>query len=100
MSYFLKCICAERQGGFFEQKPVYVSQVPIRKAAKNEEDEINKFVDEILRLNARLFSIGSKLTDEKATIERELTEIDAKLDSLVYDLYELTEVERKIVEGS
>ena len=28
ISYFLRSICAERQGGFIEQKPVYVSQVP------------------------------------------------------------------------
>ena len=34
MSYFLKSICAERQGGFIEQKPVYVSQVPIKEPTR------------------------------------------------------------------
>lgn len=98
ISYFLKSICAERQGGFIEQKPVYVSQVPIKKPTNQQETEIIKLVEKMLQLNAKLTKLGDKQTDEKITLEKEIAETDAKTDHLVYELYGLTEAEITIVE--
>lgn len=100
MSYFLKSICAERQGGFIEQKPVYVSQVPIKEPTKEQEIEITQRVDKMLQLNEKLLKIGDKLTDERARIEDEMKKIDSEIDELVFRIYGLTEDEKAIVESS
>jgi len=100
MSYFLKSICAERQGGFIEQKPVYVSQVPIKKPTKEQEIEITQHVEKMLQMNEKLLKIGDKLTDERAGIEKEIKKIDGQIDELVYEIYGITEAEKKIIENS
>jgi predicted type IV restriction endonuclease len=100
MSYFLKSICAERQGGFIEQKPVYVSQVPIKKPTNTQEIEITQHVEKMLQLNEKLLKIGDKLTDERARIEDEIKKTDSEIDELVYKIYGITESERKTIENS
>jgi type I restriction-modification system DNA methylase subunit len=100
MSYFLKSICAERQGGFIEQKPVYVSQVPIKKPTKEQEIEMTQHVEKMLQLNEKLLKIGDKLTDERTRLEEEMKRIDAEIDNLVYEIYGLTDDEKKIIENS
>jgi len=99
-SYFLKSICAERQGGFIEQKPVYVSQVPIKKPTKTEEIEITEHVEKMLQLNEKLLEIGDKLTDERARIEDEIKKTDSEIDELVYKIYGITDDEKAIIENS
>ncbi|HKZ45116.1 MAG TPA: N-6 DNA methylase, partial [archaeon] len=98
MSYFLKSICAERQGSFIEQKPVYVSQVPIKKPTKEQEIEITQHVEKMLQLNEKLLKIGDKLTDERARIEDEIKKTDSEIDELVYKIYGITESEKKVIE--
>jgi hypothetical protein len=100
MSYFLKSICAERQGGFIEQKPVYVSQVPIKKPTETQETDMINHVKKMLELNEKLFKIGDKLTDERVRLEAELEKIDKIIDDLVYKIYGTTEEEKKIIESS
>jgi len=100
MSYFLKSICAERQGGFIEQKPVYVSQVPIKKPTKEQEIEITQRVEKMLQLNEKLLKIGDKLTDERARIEEEIKKTDSEIDEQVYKIYGITESEKVIIENT
>ena len=100
MSYFLKSICAERQGGFIEQKPVYVSQVPIKKPTNTQEIEITEHVGKMLQLNEKLNKIGDKLTDERHRLEEETKRIDAEIDNLVYEIYGLDEAEKETIENS
>jgi type I restriction-modification system DNA methylase subunit len=100
MSYFLLSICAERQGGFIEQKPVYVSQVPIKKPTEAQETEITRLVEKVLQLNEKLFKIGDKLTDERATTEAEINKIDNQIDELVYTIYGISKDEKEIIEKS
>ena len=96
----MKSICAERQGGFIEQKPVYVSQVPIKKPTKTEEIEITEHVEKMLQLNEKLLEIGDKLTDERARIEDEIKKTDSEIDELVYKIYGITDDEKAIIENS
>jgi len=100
ISFFLKSICAERRGGFIEQKPVYVSQVPIKKPTKEQEIEITQRVEKVLQLNEKLLKIGDKLTDERAGVEKELKKIDRQIDKMVYEVYEITEAEQITIEDS
>lgn len=100
MSYFLKSICAERRGGFIEQKPVYVSQVPIKKPTDPQEVEVTKLVNMILELNKKLVELSDKITDERTRLEREITLSDSKIDELVYKIYDITPEEKAIIENS
>ena len=45
-------------------------------------------------------ALAQKDSFESQELEREITRTDKEIDNLVYDLYGLTEEERKIVEGS
>jgi len=100
MSYFLKSICAERQGGFIEQKPVYVSRVPIKKPTEAQEIEICEHVKKMLQLNEELLKIGEKLTPERVKIEEQISQTDAKIDEVIFNVYGITEAEKKIIERS
>lgn len=99
MSYFLKSICAERQGGFIEQKPVYISKIPIKKSNENQKNALEKLVDKIHSLNKRLNEIGDKKTDERMRLEEEVKKTDAEINELVYEIYKITKNEQKIIES-
>ena len=99
-SFYLRSICAERQGGFVEQKPVYVKKVRIKPAPDSEMQSIVRLVDKMLSLNKRLSEIGDKKTSESARIEADAKKTDAEIDDLVYRVYGLTKDEIRIVEES
>lgn len=84
--HFLKSICVIRSGGYIEVKPQYFEQIPI----PDMEDKIQKQLSELAEK-----AIQKRSADQRADI----TEIEAEIDRMVYDLYGLTEEERKIVEG-
>ena len=100
VSFYLRSICAERQGGFIEQKPVYVQKIPIKPVSESQQQSIVRLVDRMLSLNKRLNDLGDKKTGESAKIEEEIKKTDAEIDALVYGLYGLTEEEIRIVEES
>ena len=54
----------------------------------------------MLTLNKKLQEIGDKNTLEKQKIEQEIKKTDNEIDELVYQLYEITEEEKKIIEES
>ena len=43
---------------------------------------------------------AAKVPDEKTRIQRQINATDKQIDSLVYELYGLTDEEIKIIEGS
>jgi hypothetical protein len=61
-------------------------------------DQIVKLVDEIMRL--KLLSSTIQTPQEKHSLERQVAATDQQIDQLVYELYDLTEEEIKIVEES
>jgi hypothetical protein len=99
-SFYLRSICAERQGGFIEQKPVYVKRVRIRPVPDDQMHSIVGLVERMLSLNKRLNEIGDKKTGESARIESEITKTDAEIDNRIYRLYNLTAEEVRIIEES
>jgi hypothetical protein len=84
--YFLRNICVVRNGGYIEVKPQYFEQIPIPKISHSDKDILTKLVDQI---------ITSKKSDPKA----DTTALETEIDQLVYQLYELTAEEIKIIEG-
>lgn len=100
ISYFLKSICAERQGGFIEQKPVYVSKVPIKEPSYEQKEKLLKIVNHILLLNKRLSELGDKNTSDSAKLKEEIKKLDNEIDEEVYKLYGITDDEKKIIEDN
>jgi type I restriction-modification system DNA methylase subunit len=104
--FVLKQIASTKQGGYFEQKPMYISQIPIRRidfdnpAEKSAHDEIVSLVEKMLSLQKEHQSFQSKLYDDEIKkVEREIAHVDKEIDQRVYQLYGLTEEEIIVVEG-
>ena len=80
-------------------------QLPIRRidfdnpSEKKMHDDLVALVDKMLELNKRLAPIRNTPCNERDELRREINRTDNEIDNLVYGLYELTEEERKIVEG-
>jgi len=103
--FFLKLIASTKQGGYFEQKPVYLAQIPIPRLDLNNatdvarHDRIVALVDEMLALQRALAEAERTLDDDRADLARRCARVDRELDGLVYELYGLTAAEIKRVEG-
>jgi hypothetical protein len=83
----------------------YLSQIPIHKinfsetSDKARYDRMVTLVDQMLELHKQLTL--AKTDHEKTVIQRQIDATDRQIDRLVYELYDLTEEEIKIVyEGS
>ena len=97
LEFFIHSISSTKQGGYYEYKPMYVSQLPIVAADKALHDKMVSLVDRMLDLNKKLQTV--KIAHEKELLERQTKITDDQIDRLVYELYGLTEEERKIIEG-
>jgi len=95
MSYFLLSICAERQGGFIEQKPIYVSNIPIKTIQESQQIPIIELVDQMLSFHKQL--AAAKTDFEHTALLRQIDATDSQIDHLVYELYGLTEEEINII---
>ena len=83
--YLVSQSAAERQGGFLEFKPMYISPIAIPDPPENE--EISALVSQIL--------------DAKyANPDADISDLEKRIDQIVYLLYDLTPEEIAIVEGT
>ena len=100
--FIMHQISSTKRGGYFEYKPVYIKQLPIRPinfsnpADKSRHDQIVELVKRMLDLNKQLQS--AKTSHEKDSLQRQIDATDRQIDRLVYELYDLTNEEIKIVE--
>ncbi|TRZ96888.1 MAG: hypothetical protein D4R82_00245 [Dehalococcoidia bacterium] len=82
-----------------------LKQLPIRRIdfddpnEKKMHDDLVALVDKMLELNKRLTPIRDTFCNERDELLHQIEQTDKEIDNLVYDLYGLTEEERKIVEG-
>jgi len=83
---FMQNISSTKQNGYFEYKPVYISQIPIPHA-----DSVQKA--EIISLVTRILSA------KRASPQADTSALEAEVDALVYGLYGLTAEEIAVVEG-
>jgi len=74
-----------RRGGYLEYKVQYIEKIPIRNIPPNDQKPYIDLVDKIL--------------DQKKQGE-DSSENERKIDELVYNLYDITEDEQKIIEGN
>jgi hypothetical protein len=104
--FFFTQVCAGLEGTgtiylrFFGQ---YIQNFPVRSldinesAEKAQHDKMVALVEQILALHKSL--AGAKSPSEKERLERQIEVTDRGIDTLVYELYGLSEEEIKIVEG-
>jgi type I restriction-modification system DNA methylase subunit len=104
--YVLRQIASTKQGGYFEQKPMYISQLPIRRidlanpAETSAHDEIVRMVEWMLALQKeRQLVRPEEDFDRVRNLEREILRVDQEIDQRVYELYGLTDEEIRIVAG-
>lgn len=101
--FVLHEIASTKRGGYYEYKPMYVSQLPIYmidETSRREmmlHDQIVALVERVLKLNKTLSSVNNPT--ERIIMQRQIETTDREIDRLVYELYGLTDEEIKIVEG-
>ncbi|MEQ8714821.1 MAG: TaqI-like C-terminal specificity domain-containing protein, partial [Cyclobacteriaceae bacterium] len=84
LDFYLKSIASTKQNGYYEYKPIYVSQLPI-----------------INDSNKTLAPVVTQILDlKKANPKVDTSALEKEIDRLVYELYELTPEEIAIVEES
>ena len=80
-------------------KPVYLVKLPIKGPALKDQIPFINLANKMLSLNKKLQEDNlSQL--EKQKLEQEIKKTDNEIDELVYQLYGITEEEKKIIEES
>jgi len=102
--FIVHLISSTKQGGYYEYKPMYISQIPIRPIDPTNpvdvarRDRIVALVGNLLAMSRRL--AGSLSHEERPHLKAACAEAEAEIDRIVYALYGLTEEEIAIVEGT
>ncbi len=103
LDFIMFQISSTKQGGYFEYKPMYIKQLPIRPVDlsdptdKSHHDKMVALVDRMLALNKQLAK--TKAPHDREVLQRQIDATDKQIDRLVYELYDLTEEEIGIVGG-
>jgi len=101
--FYLKRMSTQMRGGFYKYETRFIRNLPIytidfsNVADKASHDRIVSLVDQMLTLHKQLTEVHAP--QENITIQRRIEATDEQIDTLVYDLYGLTEEEIKIVEA-
>jgi hypothetical protein len=102
LDFFLKKISTTMRGGFFRYFTQFIEQLPIRPidftdpADRERHDRMVALVEEMLSLHRQL--AAARTDHEQTNLKRRIEAADRRIDHLVYDLYNLTEEEIRIVE--
>ena len=101
LTYYLKKISTPFRGGFYSCNKQYLSQLPIKfptsSSEKSRHDELVALADKVLKLHKGL-QITSENTDKWYSLKREIEQTDRLINEKVYELYGITENERKLIE--
>jgi hypothetical protein len=101
----MQSIAATRQGGYLEYKPMYITQIPIRRlnmdnpAEKAQHDAIVTLIEKMLALKAEYAQLENSLADRRHEVKESIERCDTAIDAAVYALYGLSADEITIVAG-
>jgi len=104
LTWWYRQLIPEKGRVFAEVKVVNLSKLPIRPidfsdpAEKAQHDKMVSLVEQMLAAHKALSAAQSPAEQER--LQRQIQVTDKAIDSLVYELYGLSEEEIKIVEGS
>lgn len=102
--FFIHLISSTKRGNYYEYKPMYISQLPIRVIDFNNPDDaagherMVGLVREMLDLHKQ--AQAARTEPEQNALKRRIQAVDKRIDALVYELYGLSPEEIKIVEKS
>jgi hypothetical protein len=102
LDLIIHSISSTKRGGYFEYKPMYVSQLPIRGISTDDakdvtlRDQIIGLVRQMLSLQRQLSEV--KVADDRTASKRQIDATDKQIDQLVYELYDLTAEEIGLIE--
>jgi hypothetical protein len=88
--WYIRKLGVTRNGGYFEYKPMFVDKLPIPQLTPQNQPVTNKIE----------YLVDQILTAKKDNPKADTSELEVKIDELVFDLYELTEEEREVVLNS
>ena len=103
ISFFIRGFYDEANDAFPQIKVGQLKSIPIRTinfskpAEKKLHDQIVNLVNQMLDLNNKLAE--AKTPQAKDLLKRQIETTDKQIDQLVYELYDLTDDEIKIVES-
>jgi type I restriction-modification system DNA methylase subunit len=101
LDYLTKRVSTRFSGGFFAYNKQYIQSLPIvipsGSLQISRRDQMITFVKRVMSLYQNISTISDLARRE--LLEREALVYEEKIDDLVYELYGLTEEEKRIVEG-
>lgn len=87
------------RGGFRSANRQYLETLPIATdALTKDRPALIALVEEMLALHERLAQVGDSLLAEREVILRQIDHKDREIDEAVYELYGLTDAERRLVQ--
>jgi len=104
LDFYLHRISVPFRGGFYSANRQFLEPLPIyhinfdNPTEKKMHDDLVGLVDKMLELSKRLAPMRNTPCSERDELLREINRTDSGIDNLVYDLYGLTEKERRVVE--
>lgn len=104
LDWYIQQGATQMRGGYYSYESRFIRGAPVAildmsvPANKARHDKVVALVERMLELNKRKHS-GKLAPSEVERLDREIAATDAEIDDLVYELYGITEEERKIVEG-
>lgn len=85
-------------GGYLQFKKQFSSQIPIPTSSKSQHDRVVALVEQMLALQKKLPALT--LPHDRESLSRQIAATDRQIDELVFELYGLSEEERKVVLNS
>ena len=97
LDYFLKFISTQFSGGYYAFNRQYIEKLPIYiNTDKSRHDRMVELVETMLTLHK--LRAQAKTAHDKDVIQRQINATDRQIDTLVYELYGLSNEEIRIVE--
>ncbi len=102
LDVFLKSFSCTFSGGYYAYNRQYIERLPIHTidfsspADRERHDRMVALVEEMLALHRQ--RAAARTDHEQTSLKRQIDATDRRIDRLVYDLYNLTEEEIRIVE--
>jgi type I restriction-modification system DNA methylase subunit len=104
IEFYYKQTTVPKANKFYIYKTMFLKHLPIRRIdfsnqeEKNLHDRMTILVGQILSLHTQV--ADAKTSTDKIITQRQLDAVDHQIDKLVYELYDLTDEEIEIIEGS
>ena len=99
LDWFVKKKSSRFHNGYFSYAKRFIESLPIMKPNSSQEKLLMKEIEILVTKIITKTKTNLKSTDENLMLQQqnEIKKIESELDKLVYDLYGITEDERKII---